>query len=167
MGTAPRWFAASGVLYAAVWAWSLGQLPARVPIHFGGSGEPDEWTSRPAALWTFGLVGLGIALLFAGLAWLMGRVGAEHINVPHPEYWKRPEHLGTLRRLMTEDMWLFGTWTLLLLAAVLALVVRAAGLPEPRLDEWAVAVVGLYLLVVAGHIGWLLTRRYAVPEQNT
>jgi hypothetical protein len=43
------------------------------------------------------------------------------------------------------------------------LVVRAARLPDPRLDAWTIVVLGLHLLAVLGRGAWMLTRRYAVP----
>ncbi|MCA0144665.1 DUF1648 domain-containing protein [Blastococcus sp. LR1] len=163
MGRARMGFVGAGVLFAAVWLWSLGRLPERVPTHFGGSGEADAWSSRAVALGTFGVIGLGTAALFAGLVWFVGRVPAEHVNVPHPEYWKQPEHLDRLRRLLAEDMWWLGASTLLLLAAVQLLLVRAAALEEPRLGPWAVVALGTYLLVLGGRLAWMFTRRYAVP----
>lgn len=166
MGTARGWFAAAAAAFAATWLWSLTRLPERVPLHFGGGGDPDRWGTRAEALWTTGLVGLGTAALFAGLVALVRRVPAHAINVPHPEHWKRPEHLPRLRELMADDMRLLGAWTLLLVAAVQVLVVRAAGLPEPRLDGWSWAVLGLYLAAVLGRVGWMLTGRYAVPRSG-
>lgn len=164
MGSAQRWFAGAGVLFAAAWVWALVRLPERVAIHFGGSGEADAWSSRTAALVTFAGLGLGTAVLFGGLVRFLGRIPAEHIDVPHPEHWKRPEHLPRLRQLLAEDMWWFGTSTLLLLAAVQVLVVRAAAMDEPRLGPWGPAAVGLYLLAVVARIVWMVTRRYAVPR---
>jgi uncharacterized membrane protein len=164
VGSAHRWFLAAAGTFAAAWGWSLARLPDRVPVHFGGGGEPDRWAGRAEALWTFGLLSLAMALLFAGLVALIARAPAELVNVPNPGYWKRTEHLPQLRRLVADDLWLIGAWTLLLLAAVQVLVVRAARLPDPRLDGWAVAVLGLYLLAVLGRVGWMLTRRYAIPD---
>ncbi|MCF6745929.1 DUF1648 domain-containing protein [Blastococcus sp. KM273128] len=164
MGSGRSWFLAAAAACAAAWGWSLARLPERVPVHFGGAGEPDRWAGRAEALWTSGLLALGTALLFAGLVGLVGRVPAHSLNVPNPDYWKRPEHLPRLRALVAEDLWWIGAWTLLLFAAVQVLLVRAAQLPDPRLDGWAYAVLGLYLLAVLGRVGWMLTRRFAVPE---
>jgi sterol desaturase/sphingolipid hydroxylase (fatty acid hydroxylase superfamily) len=158
------WFAGAALVFTAAWLWSLGRLPERVPIHFGGSGEADTWSSRTAALWVFAGLGLGTAALFAGLVWFLGRIPAEHMDVPHPEYWKRPEHLGRLRRLVAEDVWWLGASTLLLLAVLLVLVVRAAGMDEPRLGPWGPVAIGIYLLGVLARTAWVLTRRYAVPR---
>ena len=162
---APRgWFLAAAAACAAAWTWSAVRLPERVPVHFGGGGAPDSWSSRTGALWTTAALGIGIALLFAGLAQLLRRLPADALNVPHPGYWKRPERVDRLRELLAEDMRWIGAATLLLLAAVQVLVVRAAGMADPRLDWWTVAVVVLHVGVVAGRVVWMSTRRYAVPR---
>ncbi|MGY1722991.1 DUF1648 domain-containing protein [Blastococcus sp. SYSU DS0533] len=163
MGSGRWWFLGGAVSSAAAWGWSLVRLPDRVPVHFGGAGDPDRWVGRAEALWTSGLLAVGMALLFAGLVRLVHRAPAHLFNVPPPEHWKRPEHLPHLRALVADDLWWIGAWTLLLIAAVQVLVVRAAQLADPRLDGWAFAVLGLYLLAVLGRVGWMLTRRYAVP----
>ncbi|RZU34359.1 DUF1648 domain-containing protein [Blastococcus saxobsidens] len=164
MGSARRWFAGAGVLFAAAWVWALRRLPERVPIHFGGSGEVDAWSSRTAALVTFAALGLGAAALFVGLVRFLARIPAEHITVPHPEHWKRPEHLARLRRLLAEDMWWFGAATLLLLAAVQVLVVRTAGMADPGLGPEGPVAIGVYSIVVIARAVWMVTRRYAVPR---
>ncbi|MGY2064605.1 DUF1648 domain-containing protein [Blastococcus sp. SYSU DS0619] len=166
MGGPRTWFAASTVLYAAVWAWSWSRLPERVPIHFGAGGEPDDWTSRTAALWFTALLGLGMVAVFAGSVWLVRRAGPGLINVPNPQYWKRPENLGRLRGLIVADLWLFGAWTMLLLTAVDWLVVRAATAADPALGPWPLVLVGGYLVVVLGRVMWSYTRRYAVPPSG-
>jgi uncharacterized membrane protein len=156
------WFLGATALYTAVWIWSYGRLPERVPIHFGGSGDPDRWSSRAGALWTTALLGLGMVLLFAGLAWLLRRVPPQSIDVPSADFWRRPENVGRLRDLVAADVWLLAASTLVLLTAVQFLVVRAAAMAEPRLDAWAVVVVALYLVGVV--LGVLLRlRRYAGP----
>jgi uncharacterized membrane protein len=160
-------FLVAAATCAAVWLWSAPRLPERVPVHFSGGGSPDSWSSRAAALWTFGLLGVGTGLLFVGLVWFVGRVPAQQINVPRPDYWKQPEHLGRMRRLLAEDMLWLGAWTLLLLAVVQVLVVRAAGMAEPRLGPEGFAAIGIYLLVVVARTAWALTRRYAVPTDGS
>ena len=75
--------------------------------------------------------------------WFLRSIPAEHINVPHPEY-----------------------CTLLLLAVLQVLIVRASTMADPRPDAWAFVAVGLYLVAVLGRVGWMLTRRYAVPRTD-
>lgn len=163
MGSARTWFAASVALYAVVWAWSWSRLPERVPTHFDAGGEPDDWSSRAAALGISGLLGFGTALLFLAIVWAVPRVGVQFVNVPNPQYWKRPENLARMRVLAVEDLWWLGAWTMLLLAAVVWLVVRAATAEDPALGLWPLVLVVGYLVAVLGRVAWTYTRRYAVP----
>jgi uncharacterized membrane protein len=158
-------FLAGVALYALVWAWSWTRLPERVPTHFGIGGEPDDWSSRGTALWTTGLIGLGTALVFVGTVALVRRTRPDVVNVPHPDYWKRPDNLPRMRALVAEDLWLFGAWTLLLLTGIDWLIVRAATAEDPGLGPWPMVLVGGYLAGVAARIAWMYRRRYAVPRE--
>ncbi|TYP86125.1 DUF1648 domain-containing protein [Blastococcus xanthinilyticus] len=166
MGSPRAWFTVAAGLYVAVWAWSWTRLPERVPVHFGAGGEPDDWSSRGAALLTTGLLGLGTALLFVGCVRLVRRTRGEWLNVPNPRYWKHPENLARLRELAAGDLWLFGAWTVLLLAGVDWLIVRAATAEDPGLGWWPLALVAGYLAGVVGRTVWMYRRRYAVPEDG-
>ncbi|MGY1718029.1 DUF1648 domain-containing protein [Blastococcus sp. SYSU DS0552] len=162
---ARSWFAAATALYAAVWVWAWTRLPARVPVHFGPGGEPDTWAGRPAALVGAAVLGLAMAAVFAGCARFVRRCRPELVNVPNPGYWKRAENLDRLRGMITTDLWLIGAWTFLLLTGVQWLVVRAATADDPGLGPWPLVLVGGYLVGLAAHLGWMFTRRYAVPPE--
>jgi uncharacterized membrane protein len=62
--------AAAGILLAVLW----GDVPARWATHWGAHGQPDGWAVKNAANAAFPLVlGLGVWLLFEGIAWLTAR----------------------------------------------------------------------------------------------
>ena len=61
------WFAGAVTAYVIVWVYAALVLPDVVPLHFGFTGEADRFASRTEALVVFGAVGLGVALLFAGI----------------------------------------------------------------------------------------------------
>lgn len=57
-----------------------GRLPARIPVHFDMSGQPDGWGSR-AAFIVLPMIGLGVAALMV----VIGRAAVRHpayINMP-------------------------------------------------------------------------------------
>lgn len=149
--------------YAIVWLWSTSWLPARVPTHFVLSGSVDGWNSRRAALLSTALLGVGTAALFGGPVWLVAHSSGALVNIPNAAYWRRPQHLAQMRRLVSEDLWGFGAWTLLLLSAIQVLIVRAAGMPRPRVDPWAQLLLAVYLGGTALWILWMYRTRYAVP----
>jgi uncharacterized membrane protein len=46
-------------------------LPARVPTHFGASGQPDAW-GRPSSLWMLPIVAVGLYLLITVVSFFPG-----------------------------------------------------------------------------------------------
>lgn len=146
------------VVSLAVAAWLL---PERVPIHFDAAGDVDRWAGRGEALLTMGLVGAAIAAVFGGLAARLGRVPLALVNVPHKQWWTAtPEREAVLRARLRTDLFVLGGATLLFLAALELLTVRAARLDEPHLDGWVWVALAAYLAVVGAATAYALTVRY-------
>ncbi|WP_432494458.1 DUF1648 domain-containing protein [Kineococcus auxinigenes] len=157
-------FAGSVVLYAAAVVVAALVLPERVPTHFGGSGEADDWSSRTGAVTVSALIGAALAALFAALAAGVRRLPVDVVNVPNAWYWRAPEHEAELRRRAVGDLWAVGTATMLLLTAVEGAIVQVALTGTGRLPWWFFAVFGTW---IAGLLVWALTlgpTRYRVPE---
>jgi uncharacterized membrane protein len=157
-------FTGVAVSYAVTWLWVEGRLPARVPTHFGAGGRVDTWSSRGAAAVSLGVLGLGVTLAFVALVALVQRVPRPFVNIPNADYWTRPEHRAQLRRLVADDLWLFGAWTLLLLVAVQLLILHAAQLAQPSVQPWAPVLLVVYLAGLAARGGWMYRGRYAIPR---
>lgn len=62
----------------ALAAWTLPQQPARLPIHWGLNGQPDDWASAATALFLLPSLLLAAALLLV----LLTRVPAQRPNAP-------------------------------------------------------------------------------------
>jgi Protein of unknown function (DUF1648) len=157
-------FAIVVVLVAVEVAVLAAVLPERVPLHFGADLAADRYGSRAEFLWVAGGVAAGLTALFAGCAALVQRVALEHLNVPHPGYWKTPEREPELRRRMAEDLVHVGTATLLLLAGVYAVVGGAAVTGADEVSPWVLALVAAYTAGVLAWVAWLLLRRYRPPS---
>ena len=163
---AARLFAAACATYAGVLLALAVTLPERVPLHFGADLQVDRTGDRAELLVAAALAGGLIALLFGGLARWAHRLPLHAVNVPHPQYWKSPEHEGELRRRIRTDLLGMGAATLAFLAALFALV-GAAAVAGTGLSGWAVVLLagffgGLLLWVV-----WLGTRRYRPPASGS
>ncbi|HEX8508777.1 MAG TPA: DUF1648 domain-containing protein [Propionibacteriaceae bacterium] len=163
MKRARSWFAGALGVYAAGWLWSWSRLPEQVPIHFGPGGQADQWSSRGSALLFTALLGLGTTAFFVAIAAAAKHGSPFWVNIPNAGYWKQPAQMAQMRRLLIEDLWIFGTWTLLLLSSIQVLTVRAADMPRPTIAPWAPVCLAVYLVGVAAWIWWLYRRRYAVP----
>ncbi|PPK97936.1 uncharacterized protein DUF1648 [Kineococcus xinjiangensis] len=153
-------FLAAALLYAAVVAVSAVVLPERVPVHFGPGGEADSYSSRAWAVTVDVVLGAALTALFAGLAAWMRRVPLDLVNVPHPEHWKTPERAPELRRRLRDDLYGIGAATLLLLAALTALVTRTAVSGSERLPWGALVLVVVYLVGIGIWTVRTLTVRY-------
>lgn len=157
-------FGLSVVVLVAVLVWAGYALPDRVPVHFGLTGEADRFTSRPRALAELGLVVALLAAAFAGSAALARRGPLALVNVPHKDYWTRPEHEAELRRRLGTDVWVLGALTMLLVAGVTTHIVRVAEDADPRFGVWGWTWVAVYLAAVLGYSAFVLVARYR-PER--
>lgn len=165
------WFWGSVAAYFMVWAYAAAVLPERVPVHFGPLGEADRFASRTEALVTLGLVGLGTALTFVLVDFLLRRGDMSMLNIPHKQWWTAAEQRRDRARvLMRDDMHVFGAATMLLLVVVAASTVVAAQADEPRLG-WGFFVALFAYLVFTGV--WLVRmhgayhpRRHSDLEQD-
>jgi hypothetical protein len=159
---AARAFLAACLLYAAVLAVLVAVLPDRVPLHFGADLQADRAGSRAELLLAAAGAGVLLAALFAGLARWSHRMPLHAVNVPHAHHWKTPEHEAELRRRVRTDMLTVGAATLVFLAAMFALVGRAA-VAGTGLSGWAVVLLAAFLTAVLGWSVWLATHRYRPP----
>lgn len=142
--------AASVAAYALVWAYAALTLPARVPIHFGPSGDADRFAARTEALAFFAGVGALLALVF----WLADRATAREsltwLNIPHKEWWTAtPERRERARALLRHDGLVLAAATGVLMVVVLASTVAAAAADEPRLGWVFFAAFGAYVVGIA------------------
>lgn len=153
-------FLASVLLYAGVVLWAWNVFPDRVPVHWRGGGGADRVVSRDRALVELVLIGGGLTLVLGGAAALVRRTPLSWVNVPHKEYWSRPENRLELHRRLATDLWLVAAATLVLLTVIVVQVGLVADDPDPRLGLlfWSAFVV--YLLVVLGLAVNGAVRRY-------
>ena len=164
--TGRGWFWFSVAAFVAALAWSAAALPARVPVHFGATGEADRFTSRTQALVELGAIGLFVVLVFLGCERFARRGSLAWVNVPHKDYWTRPENEPTLRRMLADDMWVIGTATVLLLVALAVQVALVAHDPAPRLGPAFWVSLGVYVAVVVVWSVRMVTHRYRPPENS-
>ena len=143
--------------------WVSFSLPGQVATHFGPTGAADGWGTRSGYI-TFDII-ISAALVL-GLPMLVTpilRGSGAGLNIPHKDFWMRPENKPLLRRRLMVDMLFLGGATGLLLSWIDVEVVRANTLATPVMGatSW-VAIVG-FVVVTIGYSIWMATVRYAVP----
>ncbi|WP_193605571.1 DUF1648 domain-containing protein [Nocardioides dongkuii] len=159
--TARLTFAASVLSLAVALVCAAFLLPAEVPLHFDGSGDPDRWGSRTEALVTMGLVGGLLALVLGGSAALVDRMPPGVLNVPHRDWWTAtPERERRMRTMMRTDLLVIGAATLLLVALAVVATTVAARSDDPALGPHFVVAFAGYLLFLTGWTVWSLRTRY-------
>ncbi|CAM3336549.1 DUF1648 domain-containing protein [Nocardioides dubius] len=162
-------FWASSGAFVVVWVIGLLTLPDRVPLHFGGGGDPDRWGSRTEALVTTGLIGGGLVLLFWVLARWLPRAPSELLNLPAADkrWWlATEERTAELRRRLSDDLYGIGAVTVLLIVVLEAITVVISHHDEPSLPGWLWLIVGGYLAGIIGWSIWATTRRYRTPRDG-
>ncbi|NPC98102.1 DUF1648 domain-containing protein [Nocardioides sp. zg-DK7169] len=162
-----RAFLLTIAVYAASIAVASAVLPARVPLHFAGSGEPDRWGSRTEALVTFGLVGAGLALLLGGSAALMDRLPLRSglVNLPHKEWWlATPEREAEARSRLRADLYGLAAAVMVFLAGAVAVTVAAARSDDPSLGWPFMVGVGVFVVGVVLWTTWVSVVRYRPVE---
>lgn len=164
MSARAAFWTAAGVFAAALgWAWSV--LPERVPVHWSNSAGPDRVVERGRAVLEMGAIGLALMLLFAGLALWMPRMPWTLVNVPHKEYWQRPENRQRAVRMLAADSWGMGAACLAFLVVVLLQIVLAADDPDPRIGAPFWISFGIFTAGVLGYAVLGVRRRFR-PEDD-
>ena len=144
-------FRALAVLVAAAAVFVLlsgATLPEHVASHFGGDGAANGFMPRAGYLGVMLGITVGVPLLLALPGWLIRRLPASLIRLPHKEYWLAPERRASTLAFMTHHSMIFGTFALVFLCYVHWLVVAANKLVPPHLAT-APLVAGLVLFVLS------------------
>jgi uncharacterized membrane protein len=135
MSRAPFIFSALLVVFAVLIFNSLGDLPARVAVHFDTNNAPDGWVTRQQyGLYALLLlIGLPL-LLFAAMAGVPRVTGGKG-QIPNHEYWFATErNEQTKSYLVDHSSWL-GTMTVAVLYGTHVILMRANELNPPKISS--------------------------------
>lgn len=131
-------------------ACSAPLLPERVAIHFGASGQPNDWMSRSTHLLFMGALGLGLPLVFAVLALVIRLFPARFINLPHREYWLSPERQSQTYTYISRQLLWLACLEVVFFAGIQFLIVDANRMAPVQLSmERFLPMVGGFLVAVA------------------
>lgn len=160
------------VLIATAYVVVLGRsafvLPDRVPSHFDGSGQVDDWTSRTAMVAFWAAMGLVVLVAMPALTRLAAAGDGTWVNMPQrsKDYWFAPERRAEFRVRFGDDLDGFAALTGALMTAVLALTTWVATTGREDAPWWVfVALTGSYLAATAVWVVRLL-RAYRPPASS-
>jgi uncharacterized membrane protein len=129
---------------------SASLLPERVAIHFGASGQPNDWMSRSTHLLFMGALSVGLPLVFAVLALVIRLVPARFITLPHREYWLSPERQSQTCTYISHQLLWLACLEVVFFAGIQFLTVEANRMAPVQLPmERFLPIVGGFLVAVA------------------
>lgn len=138
------------------------QLPDRVAIHFGLSGQADGWANRDHAILIFEAL-MVVPAIFLLLAAAMEFFPNGAFNLPNRDYWLAPERRAQTVAAVSRQMIGMGCLMVLFLAGIFWLTIEANRLTPPRLP------MNLFLPLLIGFLAatavWTIRflRRFKKP----
>lgn len=141
---------AVGVCYLGLVVHQAVTLPDRVPGHVGATGEVTWWGDRTGHVMTTSVLGAVVFLLFWLAPWMVRRLPADLVNLPHKDYWLAPRNRDRAAAMVRDDMGWIGAATLGLVGfAMWRIGAIARGGEGLGVAFWV--LLAAYLVVV---IGW-------------
>lgn len=154
-------------LIAVTIAWFV--LPARVPTHFGGSGQVDQWGSRTEYVVVMGSITGGLTLFFWVLTIVIPRVPESMLNIPSRDnqwWFTTLERREELNRRLIEDLHVIGAASLILIVAIEVVTMSQADRVRPAFGQWFRIILAVYLVGLLGYCGYLVAVRYRAPRNG-
>jgi uncharacterized membrane protein len=146
-------------------AWWL--LPEKTATHFSLGGSPDAWGSKESYLFLLLAVESPLFLILLFIPATLWKFPERLINLPHKEYWLRPENKPRVQTLFAERTARMGVVFFAFLAVV-QLLVMDANLSDPvRLKESLFLPVLIAFLLYMLYWTFTFIRVFRVPEGGT
>jgi uncharacterized membrane protein len=145
---------------------TVGMLPQVVASHFGASGAPNGWSSRPAYAALLVAVGAVLPLAVVGLVSTLSQRGPQRLNIPARQYWSRPENGAEAVRRVRAYMWWLGCIMTGFALVLHLLVVDANARVPPHLSTRGIVglLSGFLLAIGLWIVGWYRLLRPAPGE---
>jgi len=143
--------------FAIGYAWAhYGELPERIPVHFGLTGEPDAWRSKsPRTVLMMPVLILVMGVGLGGLTWLTA----------HAKRALRRADAGAslaaqlrFRTAMTRFLCVLALLTDAMLLALFLASMRVSLGAAPRLGTWQMALTGALMAWALGGSIYLMVR---------
>lgn len=143
------------------------QLPDKIATHFGGSGQPDGWNAKSTFVWINAILLGSLSLVFVAIAWLVPKLPASLINIPHKDYWLAAERKQqTMESFAVQILWMNNA-TLAFLVLLFHLIIRTNLNGAPRLGAafW-ISFAGFMIFVIVWAVA-LYLRYLNLPNRSS
>lgn len=122
-------------------------LPDRMASHFGPSGMPNGWMTKPQFFMTFAVLLLPALLVEFWVASRLAKKPDARINLPNKEYWLAPERRAETFAYFESFFAWYGCAFLFVVAYTMGLAMRANFVARPLLPTGPIiSVVGGFVL---------------------
>lgn len=151
---------AFAILAAAQAIYYYPRMPDVMATHFAFARQANGWSGKTSFVIWFGLAEALFLFLGFGIPWLLRRMPAAFVNIPHRELWfNEPHRERTIEDLSVWMLW-FSAVTLAFLVATAQFIYLAnLGADEPTLARSFVAVVGAFIAAMVWLV-FLVFRRF-------
>lgn len=147
--------------YCAVVGYAFWTFPDQVPVQVDGIGPGAD--TQPKARAAAAMLGIGLVLmvLFELMIRVHTRKALETVNLPHRDFWLRPEHRAEFRDRVRADLSFLGACTLTLLGGVILLTGHALDRPgDNSLGAGALILLLAFAAATLGYVVFMYTVRY-------
>ena len=140
------------------------QLPDRMASHFGASGMPNGWMTKPQFFMTFAILLLPALLVEFWVGRRIANKPDAKLNLPNKEHWLAPERRAETFAYFESFFAWYGCVFLFVVVYAMGLAMRANFVSPPLLPTGPiVAVIGGFVLF---NVAALVTmyRRFSMPR---
>jgi hypothetical protein len=119
-----------------------------------------DYASRVGAITYFTVLGGLMAVAAVVVICVLCRIPVRRLSIPNKAHWMAPDREPRVRQLIVWDAALIFSTLLVAMSCIPVRISLTTTDPNGTSAAWTVVPSGLWLLMVAGYVIWMITRRY-------
>lgn len=148
-------------------AYYYPKLPDRLASHFGTNGQPDGWTDKSNFIAIMLSLQVGLAVFMSTLTWLIRKLPASMVNIPHREYWLHEDRAEETTSWLGQHLNWINAATSVFLTLIFQLTIESNLMEKVQLSSPSFFIIlGLYFLVISIFLGKILLKFTTIPPSN-
>jgi uncharacterized membrane protein len=142
-------------------AYHYQRQPDPMASHFNVQGKVDGWMSKQSFVLSQIGMEAGLAAVWLGLIWGIGRLPTRWISMPSRDYWLAPSRRDeTLRAVAGQMLWMVDA-TLLLSTVIFESAYRANYENPPAIGNWGIYSLAAFMGFT---VFWVILFRHRFPH---
>ena len=141
-------------------------LPARIASHFGPTGMPNGWMSKPQFFIAYALLLIPAAVLEFWVSQRIAHKPDAKLNLPNKQYWLAPERRAETFAYFESFFAWYGCVFLFVVVCAMGLALQANFDTPPHLPTGTIVSVigGFVLFNIAAVVA--VSRRFSMPQEK-